>query len=104
MKSTSWLGIFLLGIFATTTQHRGYAQETLQDPIPQLPSSSAPPPPAWAYPLVESLLTCEQAHFVSKKTVERLGYTVTTFTPATVPAKMESSKPRVWDSGERKNQ
>ena len=102
MKSTSWLGIFLLSIFVATTQHRGYAQETLQDPIPQPANSSAPPPPAWAYPVVESLLTCEQAHFVSKKAVERLGYKVTTFTPATAgkDGELKASRMGLWGEKE----
>lgn len=102
MKTTSWLGIFLLGVFAATTQQRGYAQETLQDPIPQPPNSSAPPPPAWAYPLAESLLTCEQAYLVSKKTVERLGYKVTTLTPVTAGknGELKASRMGLWGEEE----
>ena len=102
MTSTFWLRILLLAVFVATAQSRSHAQETLQDPIPQLPNSSAPPPPAWAYPIVESALTCEQANVVSKKAVERLGYKVTSFTPATVgkDGELKASRLGLWGENE----
>jgi len=85
MRPTSLLLGLFVGVFVAVAQRPGYAQEVLRDPVPQLPAANpaAPPPPSWSYPIVESVLTCEQANLVSKKAVERLGYKVTTFTPAT---------------------
>lgn len=36
----------------------------------------------WQFPIVETTLTCEQADRVSHRALERLGYKVTSFTPA----------------------
>lgn len=104
MRSTSLLlGLFICGA-VLVGQNSSYAAETLQDPIPQPPvaNPAAPPPPAWTYPIVESMLTCEQAHRVSKRTVERLGYKVTTFTPATSgkDSELKASRMGLWGETE----
>jgi hypothetical protein len=39
--------------------------------------------PDWKYPIIDAALTCEQANRISHRAVERLGYTVASFTPAT---------------------
>ena len=102
MRSTAWLGGVLLCVSIVATQQFVYAQETLQDPIPQPGNLVAPPPPAWSYPIVESVLTCEQANFVAKKAVERLGYKVTTFTPASGEkgGELKASRTGLWGEAE----
>ncbi len=99
---TSWLRVLSLSMGILVMQSRSYAQETLQDPIPQPPNTTAPPPPAWAYPITESQLTCEQAQLVSKKTVERLGYKVTGFTPTTADkgGELKASRAGLWGEKE----
>ena len=103
MRHSSWLIGLLICMFVGMAPSRGYAVETLQDPVPQPPVTNpdAPPPPAWAYPIVESMLTCEQANLVSKKAVERLGYKVTTFTPATPGKEGELKAERMGLWGEK---
>ena len=102
MTSTFWLRVLLLAVCVAAVQPHGYAQETLQDPIPPLPDSSAPPPPAWAYPIVDLMVTCEQAKRISIKAVERLGYKVTSFTPATDDAggELKASRAGLWGEKE----
>src|SRR5262245_53650449 len=102
MKSRPWLMILLLSTCLIVEHSRSYGQETLQDPLPQPSNLATPPPPTWAYPIIESQLTCEQAHLVSKKTVERLGYQVTTFTPATAgkDGELKASRMGLWGEKE----
>lgn len=83
MKCTSWVTVLLLNLCIVIMQSRSHAQQTIQDPIPQQGNLAVPPPPAWAYPIVETLLTCDQAKRVSTRAIERLGYKITAFTPAT---------------------
>lgn len=83
MKSRPWLTVLVLSLGIVVMQSRSYAQEVIQDPIPQPGNLSVPPPPMWAYPIVESMLTCDQAKRISTRAVERLGYKVTAFAPAT---------------------
>ncbi len=37
----------------------------------------------WQYPIIDAALTCEQANQICHRAVERLGYAVASFTPAT---------------------
>lgn len=83
MKYSSWLAALMLSVCIVVLQSRCDAQEVIQDLIPQQGNLTVPPPPAWSYPIVETLLTCDQAKRVSTRAVERLGYKVAGFTPAT---------------------
>jgi hypothetical protein len=56
---------------------------------------------AWEYPIVEPALTCEQASYISHKAMERLGYTVTAFAPATTDKVGEIRGARVGTWGEK---
>ncbi|MBM4257209.1 MAG: hypothetical protein FJ147_15075 [Deltaproteobacteria bacterium] len=102
MKNRAWLTVLLVGASFMITHAHCYAEETIQDLIPQRGNLTAPPPPAWSYPIVESLLTCDQAKRVSTKAVERLGYKVTTFTPATdnKGGVLQASRSGLWGDKE----
>ena len=104
MRLTSWLVGLFICVSVLAQQNPGFTQETLQDPIPLPPAANlaAPPPPAWSYPIVEAVLTCEQANLVSKKTVERLGYKVVSFTPATVgkDGELKATRMGLWGETE----
>jgi len=104
MRPTSWLIGCVVCLSMVVTQNSSDAAETLQDPIPQPPVTDplAPPPPTWAYPIVDSTLTCDQAKRVSTRAVERLGYTVTAFTPATdnTGGVLSASRAGLWGEKE----
>jgi hypothetical protein len=84
-------------------QSHSHAQEVIQDPIPQQGHLTVSSPPAWAYPIVETLLACDQAKRLSTRAVERLGYKVTAFTPATdnQGGVLQASRAGLWGEKEQ---
>lgn len=102
MRPTTCLIRIVMCMSLLVTRNFSFAQGTIQDLIPQQGNLVAPPPPTWSYPIVETVLTCDHAKQVSTKAVERLGYTVTGFTPATENngGVIGASRPGLWGDKE----
>ncbi|MGE0821098.1 MAG: hypothetical protein AB7G75_23515 [Candidatus Binatia bacterium] len=102
MKNSYRTILFLIVLMVCRPAQRGQAQDTIQDPLP--PPLAKPPASAedWQYPIVEPTLTCEQANRVAHKSIARLGYKVTAFTPATSEkeGEVKAARPGLWGGEE----
>jgi len=58
--------------------------------------------PDWKYPIIDAALTCEQANRVSYRATERLGYKITSLTPATAEkgGEIKGLREGVWGEKE----
>lgn len=94
------LATFLTMVFTLGTPLCGWAQSG-NDRARAL-GQSLTADPDWQYPIIDAALTCEQANHISHRAVERLGYTVVSFAPATTEkdGEIKGARDGLWGEKE----
>src|SRR5215475_11997368 len=101
MTSLLQLVTLLTLVLTFCTAPFGWAQLSGEDRARVL-GESLTANPDWKYPIIDEALTCEQANRVSYRAAERLGYKITSFTPATAEkvGEIKGLREGVWGEKE----